>query len=52
MLRMLRVLTQLSSLLLLLPLAGCLASVSNYLYPRVEMAETKAAEVVAFLQTP
>jgi flagellar L-ring protein FlgH len=26
---------------LLLPLAGCLASVQNYLYPRVEMSETK-----------
>lgn len=28
-------------ILLTLPLAGCLASVQNYLYPRVEMADTR-----------
>ncbi len=43
------------SLLALLPLAGCLASVSNYLYPRVEMGETKpqpAATSVAAAPVP
>jgi flagellar L-ring protein precursor FlgH len=49
-LRILRVL----SLLALLPLAGCLASVSNFLYPRVEMGDTKPqpAAVAAPAQPP
>jgi hypothetical protein len=34
----------LASPLLLLPLAGCLASVQNYLYPRVEMVDTTAGD--------
>jgi len=36
-------LMRLATLTVLLPLGGCLASVQNYLYPRVEMADTKPA---------
>jgi flagellar L-ring protein precursor FlgH len=41
-----RVLRLLSLLPLVAALSGCLASVQNYLYPRVEMADTKAAPPV------
>lgn len=37
---------KLLSLLALLPLAGCLASVQNYLHPRVEMTDTQPARPV------
>ena len=40
-------LIRLSILPLILPLAGCLASVQNYLYPRVEMGETKPPPAAA-----
>jgi flagellar L-ring protein precursor FlgH len=43
---------RLLSPLLLLPLAGCLASVSNYLYPRVEMSDTRMQPVAVEPATP
>jgi flagellar L-ring protein precursor FlgH len=43
---------RLASPLLLLPLAGCLASVQNYLHPRVDMIDTKPQPVVAAAPPP
>ena len=43
---------RLSSPLLLLPLAGCLASVQNYLHPRVDMIDTKPQAIVAAAPPP
>jgi flagellar L-ring protein precursor FlgH len=45
-------LLRLLSPLLLLPLAGCLASVSDYLYPRVEMGDTKPQAAAAVPAPP
>ncbi len=38
---------RLLALMLLLPLGGCLGMVQDFLYPRVEMPDTKAAPAVA-----
>ncbi len=43
---------RLASPLLLLPLAGCLASVQNYLHPRVDMIDTKPQAIVAAAPPP
>lgn len=40
-------LVRLSMLPLMLPLAGCLSTVQNYLYPRVEMGETQPSTPAA-----